>query len=134
MPEGRVAQEGLGIKPTAVVGNLQSHFGLAHPQGDVDVLGAGVASDVRQRFLQDPIDRQLDRWRHADAGIRGIERDVNCRALAEAADVRLHCGNETEVIENGRAQQLREIAHALEHSPDLLSRLAHLGVQRTVWQ
>ena len=87
----------------------------AHP------LGTSMLDHVRERLLDDPVDRRLDLERQPLADRAGLEVDGDAGLLAEALRQALERRQEPEVVEHLRPQLDREPAHVLQGGDDQLA-------------
>ena len=84
----------------------------------------GVLDDVRQRLLDDPVERRLDLRGEPLVFDARLEVDVQPGLLAEGRREPLERRHQPEVVEGRRAKLDREAANALERRRD---RVAHRG-------
>ena len=91
-------------------------------QEDADALGAGVLDDVRQRLLDDAVERRLDLGRQPLVAELRLEVDLRGRVCSRNVSAEpLDGRHEPEVVERRRAQLDREPADVLQRRDDELA-------------
>ncbi len=76
----------------------------------------GVLRDVCEGFLDDPIDRRFSFRREASVDAMVEQFGTNAVPFAEPLQVPLRGRGETQIVEQRRMQQVRQIAHRMKHS------------------
>ena len=123
-PEEAQAFAGAGqVEATSVVlDHGRDDVGLSG-QDDADRARLGVLDDVRQRLLDDSVERCFDMGRKAVADLR-LEFDAHSGLRGEGVAQSLESRHEPEVVERLRPQLHRDAAHIVQRPNDLL---AHAG-------
>ena len=99
-------------------------------QAHLSPRGFRVFGDVRERFLRDAVQGGLDsgRQRSIDGRLHG---DEDSPALRDTVGQKLEGRNQSEVIEDGRPELMREIAQSnldlVQQAPGVLNPLGHIG-------
>ena len=117
---------------TVVRDGAADRLGLA-ADPDLDVRGVGVSRRVRQRFLDDPVQRRLHARRQATLR-RARHRHGDPGALRDAFRQELQGGHEPEVVEHRRTELVRQTPELaldpVEQPPNLFE--AALGGRRQI--
>src|SRR5262249_23033271 len=101
-----------GVEPHAIVLDDATEDFAAALQPDRSVPREGVASDVGERLLNDPVDRRLDHGIET-AARRAQNAQGDAAASGETLGQKLEGRNETQIVEDRGTQLVREPSQAL---------------------
>ena len=111
-----------GVEPAPVVLDHGRHRAGRPGQHDADRVRLGVLGDVRQRLLDDAVERGLDLGGSRPTP-RRLEVDRDARLLGEALREPLERGDEPEVVERFRPQLDGQPANVLERRDDTFAQV-----------